>query len=96
MDSRKKEGGLKEMLLDSEAVACGVKLCRPQVIAAYPITPQTHIVETLSTMVDSGELKSHCIKVESEMSVIGPREPMDPLNAPTTCRSKPCTGQAPA
>ncbi len=58
------------ILLGSEAVAHGVKLCRPQVISAYPITPQTHIIETLSEMVDSGELKSQYIKVESEMSAI--------------------------
>ncbi|MFP4285508.1 MAG: pyruvate ferredoxin oxidoreductase [Desulfovermiculus sp.] len=60
----------REMLLGSDAVAHGVKLCRPDVIAAYPITPQTHIVETLSTMVDSGELESQYVKVESEMSAI--------------------------
>ena len=58
------------ILLGSEAIAHGVKLCRPQVISAYPITPQTHIIETLSEMVDSGELKSQYIKVESEMSAI--------------------------
>jgi len=52
------------ILLGSEAVAHGVKLCRPQVISAYPITPQTHIIETLSEMVDSGELESQYIKVE--------------------------------
>ena len=58
------------ILLGSEAIAHGVKLCRPQVISAYPITPQTHIIETLSEMVDSGELNSQYIKVESEMSAI--------------------------
>ncbi|MCF8105163.1 MAG: pyruvate ferredoxin oxidoreductase [Desulfohalobiaceae bacterium] len=59
-----------EMLLGSDAIAYGVKLCRPQVIAAYPITPQTHIIETLSSMVDSGQLRSEYVKVESEMSAI--------------------------
>ncbi len=58
------------ILLGSEAIAHGVKLCRPQVISAYPITPQTHIIETLSEMVDRGELESQYIKVESEMSAI--------------------------
>jgi pyruvate/2-oxoacid:ferredoxin oxidoreductase alpha subunit len=58
------------MLLGSDAIAHGVKVCRPDVIAAYPITPQTHIVETLSKMVDSGELASQYVKVESEMSAI--------------------------
>lgn len=60
----------RDMLLGSEAVATGVKLCRPQVIAAYPITPQTHIIETLSEMVAQGELQAKYIKVESEMSAI--------------------------
>ncbi|MCK5540580.1 MAG: pyruvate ferredoxin oxidoreductase [Deltaproteobacteria bacterium] len=60
----------KAILLGSDAIAHGVRLCRPQVISAYPITPQTHIIETLSEMVDKGELKSQYIKVESEMSAI--------------------------
>ena len=58
------------ILLGSDAIAHGVRLSRPEVISAYPITPQTHIIETLSEMVDSGELKSQYIKVESEMSAI--------------------------
>ncbi|MBN2809248.1 MAG: pyruvate ferredoxin oxidoreductase [Deltaproteobacteria bacterium] len=58
------------ILLGSDAIANGVKLCRPAVISAYPITPQTHIIETLSEMVDRGELESQYIKVESEMSAI--------------------------
>lgn len=60
----------RDMLLGSDAVAWGAKLCRPDVIAAYPITPQTHIVETLSGMVDRAELGSEYIKVESEMSAL--------------------------
>lgn len=63
-------GHQSNMLLGSDAIAHGVKACRPDVIAAYPITPQTHIVETLSQMVDSGELASQYVKVESEMSAI--------------------------
>jgi len=71
MPYREDGGGQKrDMLLGSDAVAYGAKLCRPDVIAAYPITPQTHIVETLSLMVDSGELPSQFVKVESEMSAI--------------------------
>lgn len=58
------------ILLGSDAVAHGVRLCKPEVISAYPITPQTHIIETLSEMVDRGELRSQFIKVESEMSAI--------------------------
>ncbi len=48
------------------AVAELVKLCRPNVIAAYPITPQTHIVENLSQFVADGELKGEFLNVESE------------------------------
>ena len=40
----------------SRAVAETVAMCRPQVICAYPITPQTHIVEGLGEMVKSGAL----------------------------------------
>ncbi len=58
----------KEMLLGSEAIAEGVRLSKPGVIAAYPITPQTHIIETLSEMVDNGILNAKFIKVESEIS----------------------------
>lgn len=59
-----------DMLLGSEAVAKGVYLARPAVIAAYPITPQTHIIETLAEMVESSELDAEFIKVESELSAI--------------------------
>lgn len=52
----------------SEAVAYSVKACRPQVISAYPISPQTHIVENLAKMVADGELDSEFVNVESEFS----------------------------
>lgn len=52
----------------SKAVAETVKLCRPNVIAAYPITPQTHISEELSQMVANGELKAEYVTVESEFA----------------------------
>ncbi len=48
------------------AVAEAVKACRPHVISAYPITPQTHIVENLSQFVADGELKAQFVNVESE------------------------------
>lgn len=53
-----------------EAIAIGTKLARPQVIAAYPITPQTITVERLSEMVECGELKAEYMHVESEHSAI--------------------------
>ncbi|MCP4305822.1 MAG: pyruvate ferredoxin oxidoreductase [bacterium] len=55
----------------SQAVAEAVGLCRPQVISAYPITPQTHIVEGLGAMVKAGEI-DHCefLLVESEFGAL--------------------------
>ena len=55
----------------SRAVAEAVALCRPEVICAYPISPQTHIVEGLGELVKSGEL-SPCefINVESEFAAM--------------------------
>ena len=55
----------------SRAVAEAVALCRPEVICAYPISPQTHIVEGLGEMVKSGELKNcEFINVESEFAAM--------------------------
>ena len=55
----------------SHGVAEAVAMCRPQVICAYPITPQTHIVEDLGAMVKAGRL-SNCefINVESEFAAL--------------------------
>jgi len=52
------------------AAAIGVKLSRAQVIAAYPITPQTPLTEKLSEFVESGELEAEYIPVESEHSAM--------------------------
>lgn len=57
---------MKKLIEGSMAVSEMVKLCRPHVIAAYPITPQTHIVENLSQFVADGDLKSQFLNVESE------------------------------
>jgi pyruvate ferredoxin oxidoreductase alpha subunit len=55
----------------SQAVAQAVALCRPQVICAYPISPQTHIVEGLGEMVKGGELRGcEFINVESEFAAM--------------------------
>lgn len=55
----------------SQAVARAIALCRPEVVCAYPITPQTHIVEGVGELVRSGQLE-HCqyLNVESEMAAI--------------------------
>ena len=52
----------------SHAVADVVALCRPNVISAYPITPQTHIVEGLASIVGEGRLDAQFVNVESEFS----------------------------
>jgi len=54
----------------SLGLAEAVRLCDVDVIAAYPITPQTHIVEKLSEMVAEGELDAEYICVESEHSAM--------------------------
>jgi len=54
----------------SLAIAEAVKAARSEVIAAYPITPQTHIVERLAEMVANGELDAEYVPVESEHSAL--------------------------
>ncbi|MBY3756417.1 pyruvate ferredoxin oxidoreductase [Azospirillum formosense] len=55
----------------SRAMAEAIGLCRPEVICAYPITPQTHIVEGLSEMVGDGHLTGcEFINVESEFAAL--------------------------
>ena len=54
----------------SIGVSYAVQLSRAEAIAAYPITPQTHIVEHLSSLVANGELEAEFVNVESEHSAI--------------------------
>ena len=55
----------------SRAVAETVALCRPEVVCAYPISPQTHIIEAVGAMVKAGELKPcEFINVESEFAAM--------------------------
>jgi len=55
----------------SHGVSEAVALCRPEVICAYPITPQTHIVEDLGALVKSGKLENcEYINVESEFAAL--------------------------
>jgi pyruvate/2-oxoacid:ferredoxin oxidoreductase alpha subunit len=61
---------VKKVLMGNHALSYGAKLSRAQVISAYPITPQTEVVELLSEMCASGELKAKFIKVESEHSAM--------------------------
>jgi pyruvate ferredoxin oxidoreductase alpha subunit len=62
---------MRSQIEGSQAVAHAVQLCRPEVISAYPISPQTHIVESLSDRVRSGDL-AHCeyLMVESEFGAL--------------------------
>jgi pyruvate ferredoxin oxidoreductase alpha subunit len=62
---------MRRQVEGSRAVAEAVALCRPEVICAYPISPQTHIVENLSQLVKLGEL-SPCefVNVESEFAAM--------------------------
>ena len=57
---------MKKVLEGSMAISDGVRMVEPHVISAYPITPQTHIVEHLSQMVADGDLNAEFIMVESE------------------------------
>ena len=54
----------------NEAAAIAASLCRVQVIAAYPITPQTPVTEALAAMVEKGELEAEYLTVESEHSAM--------------------------
>ncbi len=59
-----------KILDGNQAAALGAKLSRVQVIAAYPITPQTPVTESLSEFVERGELKAEYVAVESEHSAL--------------------------
>jgi pyruvate ferredoxin oxidoreductase alpha subunit len=62
---------VRSQIEGSQAVARAVALCRPEVISAYPISPQTHIVETLSDLVRTGELTPcEYLMVESEFGAL--------------------------
>lgn len=60
--------GKLSVMEGSMAIAQAVKACRPAVISAYPITPQTHIIEFLAQMVANGELDAEYIRADSEFS----------------------------
>jgi pyruvate ferredoxin oxidoreductase alpha subunit len=62
---------MRDQLEGSQAVAKAVALCRPEVVSAYPISPQTHIVEALSDMVRTRELAPcEYLLVESEFAAM--------------------------
>jgi len=61
---------MKTLLTGNEAAAYAVKYAKPKVVAAYPITPQTTIVETIANFYANKEWDFKFITVESEMSAI--------------------------
>ncbi|MFQ6129755.1 MAG: transketolase C-terminal domain-containing protein [Candidatus Hadarchaeaceae archaeon] len=61
---------MKQILDGNEAAAVAAKLARVRVVSAYPITPQTTIVEKLAEFISNGELDAEYIKVESEHSAL--------------------------
>ncbi len=61
---------MRKVMIGNHALSYGAKLSRARVIAAYPITPQTDVVELLSEMCANGELDAKFIKVESEHSAM--------------------------
>ncbi len=58
------------IITGNQAMALAAKLCRVQVVAAYPITPQSQVTETLSRYVEAGELDAEYVNVESEHSAL--------------------------
>jgi pyruvate/2-oxoacid:ferredoxin oxidoreductase alpha subunit len=61
---------MKKVIKGNDAVAHGVRLARAEVVSAYPITPQTSIIESLASMVADRELDARFVKVESEHSAM--------------------------
>ena len=71
MTNKKIDRKTEIQILDgNQAAAQGAKLSRVQVIAAYPITPQTPLTETLSKFVEGGNLNAEYVAVESEHSAL--------------------------
>ena len=61
---------MRALLTSNEAIAEAVRIANPDVIAAYPITPQSPIVERLAEMIARGEMKASFVRVESEHSAM--------------------------
>ncbi len=61
---------MKQVIMGNHALSYGAMISRVQVIAAYPITPQTKVVELLSEICADGRLDAEFIKVESEHSAL--------------------------
>ena len=62
--------GSNMVLTGNYAAAEAAALCRPDLVAAYPITPQSSVVEHLAEMVHEGRLDTELVQVESEHSAM--------------------------
>ncbi|SNQ60727.1 Pyruvate synthase subunit PorA [Candidatus Methanoperedens nitroreducens] len=62
--------GMKKVITGDHAVAIGARLCRVEVVPAYPITPQTLIIEHIADFVNDGEMDTKFLTMESEHSVM--------------------------
>ncbi|MDI9641899.1 MAG: pyruvate ferredoxin oxidoreductase [Archaeoglobales archaeon] len=69
-ESHRNGSRVRKLLTSNEAVAEAVKIAKPDVISAYPITPQSPIVESLAKMIAKGELDASFVRVESEHSAM--------------------------
>lgn len=61
---------MKKVITGDHAVAIGARLCRVEVVPAYPITPQTLIIEHIADFVNDGEMDTKFLTMESEHSVM--------------------------
>ncbi len=61
---------MKEVITGNAAIATGVKLCNVDYIPAYPITPQTEIVELLSKWINEGKMNAKFVMFDSEHSMV--------------------------
>jgi len=61
---------VRKLMEGSEFVSEAVRLCRPDLVSAYPITPQTHIVESLAKLKADGKIDAKFLEVESEFSAM--------------------------
>ena len=61
---------MKQLMMGTEAAAVAVRLAKAQFVSAYPITPQTILVEELSDIIGKGEIEAKYMTVESEHSAM--------------------------
>ncbi len=70
MQARSEQDARIMVITGNAAAAYGAMLCRPDVVATYPITPQTEVIEKLFEFAASGELDAEMVPVEGENSAM--------------------------